>query len=286
VDLAAAFLLSLLGGYCFAYVWRATRFTTRRVDGHHLYFRAALCGALLFSIALALRIVLVGYFPAYRDFDSTLVEYVRPVLKVESGLALPELTRRAEWVVTAIYSLLLGAFCGPVSNVFTPRRWAQQRSIGAFYSFLLQTHQKSLPISLTLNTNKVYIGHVVAPLDPVREPVVVPLLPMLSGHRDAEGRLNVTTDYLAVYSALEHGRAMQLGLPAEWQSQFELAIRADEIVTAALFSPAIYAEFNPDWKQRIAQQNQTAPPQELIVHIQRPKFSGGASDIKVRRAAT
>jgi hypothetical protein len=58
------------------------------------------------------------------------------------------------------------------------------------------------------------------------------------------------------------------------------------IVTAALFSPAIYAEFNPDWKQRIAEQNQTAPPQELIVHIQRPKSSGGASDIKVRRTAT
>jgi hypothetical protein len=29
MDFAAAFLLSLLGGYCFAYVWRGTRFTTR-----------------------------------------------------------------------------------------------------------------------------------------------------------------------------------------------------------------------------------------------------------------
>jgi hypothetical protein len=47
-------------------------------------------------------------------------------------------------------------------------------------------------------------------------------------------------------------------------------IRADEIVTAALFSAAIYAEFNPNWKQRIAQQNQKAPPQELIVEIKRP----------------
>jgi hypothetical protein len=286
VDLAAVFLLSLLGGYCFAYVWRGTRFTTRRVDGHHLYFRAALCGAILFSIALALHIVLVGHFPAYRDFDSTLVEYVRPVLKVESGLALAELTRRAEWVVTAIYSLLLGAACGPVSNVFTPRRWAQQRSISALYMFLLQSRQESFPVSLTLKTSKVYIGHVVATLDPIREPVVVPFLPILSGHRDPEGRLNLTTDYEAVYSTLEHGRAMQLGLPADWPSQFALAIRADEIVTAARFSPAIYAEFNPDWKQRIAQQNQTAPAQELIVHIRRPKPSGDASNIKLRHAAT
>jgi hypothetical protein len=286
MDLAAAFLLSLLGGYCFAYVWRGTRFTTRRVDGHHLYFRAALCGALLFSIALALRIVLVGHFPAYRNFDSALVEYVRPVLKVESGLALPELTRRVEWVVTAIYSLLLGTVCGHVSNVFTPRGWAEHRSIGALYRFLLQARQESLPVSLTLNTSKVYIGLVVAAPDPVREPVVVPLLPILSGHRDPEGRLNLTTDYVAVYSALKHGRAMQLGLRADWLSQFALVIRADEIVTAALFSPAIYAELNPDWKQRIAEQNQTAPPQELIVHIRRPKPSGDASNIKLRHAAT
>lgn len=91
---------------------------------------------------------------------------------------------------------------------------------------------------------------------------------MLSGNRDSEGRLNPPTDYESVYSNLEHGRAAQLGLPADWPSQFELTIRVDDIVTAALFSPAIYAEFNPDWKQRIAQHNQNAPPpQELIVQI-------------------
>jgi len=86
--------------------------------------------------------------------------------------------------------------------------------------------------------------------------VIVPLLPMLSGQRDPEGRLNLTTDYEGIYSTLKHGRAMQLGLPADWLSQFELAIRADQIVTAALFSPTIYAEFNPDWKERINRRSQ------------------------------
>jgi hypothetical protein len=51
---------------------------------------------------------------------------------------------------------------------------------------------------------------------------------------------------------------MQLGLPADWPTQFAMAIRADEIVTAALFSPAIYAEFNPDWKERMNRRNQLA----------------------------
>jgi hypothetical protein len=254
MDLAAASALSLLGGYCFAYVWRGTKFTTRRVDGHHLYFRAALCGAILFAIALALRIVLIKHFPAYRDFDSALAEYIRPVLRKEPGLTLAERTRRLEWIVTAIYSLLFGAVSGPVSNVFTPRHWALQRSISAFYRFLLQAQRKYLAVSLTLNTGKVYIGLIVTPFDPLREPVVVPLLPVLSGYRDTEGRLNLTTDYGTVYSNLRHGRAAQLGLPTDWLSQFALCIRADEIITAALFSPAIYAEFNPDWKQQFSQQ--------------------------------
>lgn len=103
-----------------------------------------------------------------------------------------------------------------------------------------------------------YIGLVVAPLDLVQEPVVVPLLPILSGHRDPEGRLNLTTDYEAVYSTLEHGRAAQLGLPADWLCRFSLAVRADEIVTAAVFSPAIYTEFNPGWKECISRDNQPA----------------------------
>jgi hypothetical protein len=260
MDLAAVFLLSLLGGYCFAYVWRVTAFTTRRIEGHHLYFRAALCGAMFFSIALALRLALIRNFPAYQNFDLALVDYLRPALKEEPGLALAAQTRRVEWVVTTIYSLLLGTVCGAMLNHFTPRRWALRRSVSAFYNFLLEAQQESTPVSLTLNTGKVYIGFVVAALDPIREPVAVTMLPMLSGNRDAQGRLNLTTDYETVYSTLEHGRAAQLGLPADWPSQFELTIRADEIVTAAPFSPAVYAEFNPDWKQRINQRNQPGAP--------------------------
>jgi hypothetical protein len=174
MDLAAAFLLSLLGGYCFAYVWRVTAFTTKRIEGHHLYFQAALWGTMFFSIALALRLALIRNFPPYQDFELTLVDYLRPALRVEA-------------------------------------------------------------------------------LDPIREPVAVTLLPIFSGNRDAEGRLNLTTDYEALYSTLSRGRAAQLGLPSDWSSQFELTIRADQIVTAALFSAPIYAEFNPGWKQHSLQ---------------------------------
>ena len=57
--------------------------------------------------------------------------------------------------------------------------------------------------------------------------------------RDATGELTLTTDY-------------ELGCPPHWQSEFELQIRAEEIVSAAKFSLAIYAEFNREWRQQIA----------------------------------
>ena len=258
MDLTAVFLLSLLGGYCFACVWRVTAFTTRRIDGHHLYFRAALWGTMFFAIALALRLALIRNFPAYQYFELALLDYLRPALKEEPGLAVAGQTRRLEWVVTTIYSLMLGTVCSAMLNRFTPRQWALQRKVSSFYSFLLEAHKQAIPVSLTINSGKVYIGLVVEALDPSREPLAITLLPMFSGNRDAEGRLNLTTDYEALYSTLRRGRAAQLGLSADWLSVFELAIRVDDIVTASPFSAAIYSEFNPDWKERITRHNQQA----------------------------
>jgi hypothetical protein len=258
VDLPAVFLLSLLGGYCFAYVWRVTAFTTKRSEGHHLYFRAALWGTMFFTIALALRLALIRNFPAYQNFEAALVDYLRPALKDEPGLALAGQTRRLEWVVTTIYSLLLGALCSAMLNCFTPRQWALRRIVSSFYGFLLEAQQKAMPVSLTLNSGKVYIGLVVEALDPSREPVAIRLRPIFSGIRDTEGRLNLTTDYESLSATLSRGRAAQLGLPTDWSSQFDLAIRVDDIVTASPFSTAIYAEFNPEWKERIKPHNQPA----------------------------
>ncbi|HWM65952.1 MAG TPA: hypothetical protein VNO35_05160 [Steroidobacteraceae bacterium] len=93
--------------------------------------------------------------------------------------------------------------------------------------------------------------------------MAVTFLPRLSGNRDATGRLTLTTDYEALYLLLEAGRASQLGLPADWRSQIELQIRADEIVTAAVFSTAIYAEFNPNWKEQMSQPNRNPPTDQV-----------------------
>ena len=270
MDLAAVFLLSLLGGYYFASLWRLTAYSTRKVDGHHLYFRAAFCGAVFFGLALLLQFLALTYIPAYTRLDAALREYVEPALKAETGLTQDGQVRRAEWLISAAYSLALGPVFALLLNVFTPSLWALKRSLGALNRLLLEAQQQDMPVQLTLNTGKVYVGILVSITDPDREPDIVTILPMLSGYRDPQGRLVPTTDYNRVYAGLNAGEARTLGLPEDWISQFELGIRADTIVTATLFSPAVYAKFNPDWEQQIARQNQKPAPQELLVEIQRP----------------
>jgi hypothetical protein len=255
MDLAAVFLLSLLGGYFFAYLWKRTAYETRRAEGHHLYFRAAFCGVLLFATALCLRQCLLMLVSGYKTLDSSLVEYVTPVLKEENGVHAAELRVRAEWVLTSVYSLLIGPLAASVLNIVTPRWWALERSVGvgSLDRLLLNAQKAEMPVLLTLSSGKVYIGPVVSITDGAGTPTpTVTILPVFSGHRDGEGRMVLTTDYDKVYADLERGGAQQLGLPTDWQLHFHLAIRADTIVTASLFSPSIYARFTPNWREQLA----------------------------------
>ncbi len=259
MDLAAVFLLSLLGGYFFAYFWKRTAYTTLRLEGHHLYFRAAFFGVLLFAAAIAVRQGLLALVSGYKVFDDALVQYIKPALKEENGLGATELRSRAEWVVTAVYSLAIGPVAAWVLNLFTSRWWALESSLAGLDRLLLQAQLADMPVCLTLTTGKVYIGPVVSITDPNGMPMVT-LLPVYSGYRDAEGRMILTTDYDRVYADLERGGAAQLDLPTDWQSRFQLAIQAEMIVTAALFSPSVYAKFNPGWREQLAQPRGEVPP--------------------------
>jgi len=256
MDVTVVFVLPLIGGYCFAYLWHGISFGTKRAEGNHLYFRAAVCGAMLYVSALYARKEICSLFLACLNLDSVLVEYVRPALRVENGLQLATQKLRAEWVVTAAYSLVLG-ICGAISaNRFTPTPWALRRGFGTLDRLLLRSYLEGKSVSLTLRTGKVYVGRVAKCPNPLREPAAVTLFPRFSGNRDATGQMILTTDYDAVFSAFDEGRSAQRELPADWRSQIDLQIRTDEIVTAAIFLPTIFKEFNPNWRQQLSPRNQ------------------------------
>ena len=265
MDLAAVFLLSLIGGYFFAYWWRLTAYSTRRADGQHLYFRAALCGVILFAIALSMRRLLLP-IAGYSRFDAFLLQYVAPVLKDDAGSTHPlEQAHRAEWVVTALYSLVLAPIAAIVCNLVTPKRWAAHRSLGQLDNLLLRAQEQEEAVLVTLNTGKVYIGLVVSITDPDFNPPTITLLPMLSGFRDSKERMTLTTDYEAAYGSLATQNSAAANL-----TQFNLVIRADTIVSASQFSLSVYAKCHPDWRANIQQENRPPEPLEMLVHMKRP----------------
>jgi hypothetical protein len=247
MELAAAFILAILGGYAFACIWRLTAFRTQRSEGHHLHFRAAIWGAVWFVAAFVIRIYAQRWWPWYREFETTLSAYIEPALKK------PSHPRQVELVITAGYSLIVGPIFGALFNLFTPKAWSLQLSFSRLDKLLYQAQQSDMPVCVTLDTGKVYIGLVVSITDPDRHPPSITLFPMFSGTRDDLGRLVLTTDYEAVYRAFEvdQNKPRQFQLPDPWEQVFLVVIRAASIVTTTMFSPKILEEFNPNWRANI-----------------------------------
>lgn len=267
MDLAAVFILALIGGYAFTTLWRVTAYETKRAEGQHLYLRSALVGALLCALAFLIRLFALAYWPAYRDnVDAALIAFVEPMLKG------PHTAPQTHLVIAAIYSLPLGVLSALLLNTVLPQRWAIARGLSNLDRLLHDAQQRDMPVSVTLTNGKVYVGLVVRISDPDRPPPSIMLFPMLSGHRDAAGRFNITTDYARVYESLDEapGRLEDLGLPETWEPNFYLVLRADQIVSATMFSPAVYSEFNPGWRERMEMSDSPPPRQELLVEIKQP----------------
>ena len=264
MELATALALSLFGGYWFAVTWQFLSFSTRRSDGHHLHFRAALWGVVLFAIAFVLRIWARQKFPWFAEFDKVMVDYIKPLLAKDAN------ARQAELMLVAAYSMALGPLFGGFLNVFTSKKWTLERSLSGMDATLYSAQQIDMPVCVTLTSGKVYVGLVERITDPDRSPMTISLFPMYSGHRDDQGRLELTTDYEKVYRALdEEKKAEKLQLPEPWEQVFTMVIRAESIISATMFSPPILEEFNPDWRQGLIKKKSEKPPWRLRDHILR-----------------
>ncbi len=277
MDLAAVFILALLGGYAFFTRWHVTSFHAKRAEGQRLYLEAALIGARLFVLALVLHVVGMTYWDAYASgFGGAAMAAADSILEEPHG------TVQVHLVVAAVYSVPLGAALATLLNLRQPRELALRRSLSALDAYLRDAQLAEVPVAVTLTTGKVYIGYVMQITDPDRPPPAIVLLPVFSGHRDPAGRLTLTTDYLRFYEALsaDSDKAAELDLPEDWQSRFEIVLRADQIVSANMFSPTVYSEFNPGWRETIETRDRPPPRQEVLVEIkpshQRPWYRRGS----------
>ncbi len=147
------------------------------------------------------------------------------------------------WLATALASFVLAlpairlsnlAFDKNAASSYVIRRWGSELEKLLLVAF---ERYPSILISISLKTGKVYIGW------PAFEPPLletkteyIRLLPAISGYRNPpQMTLTLTTDYAAVYEAINDGDAPE-GLKA---SDFEVVIPTSEIVSANLYTPDI-----------------------------------------------
>ena len=114
-----------------------------------------------------------------------------------------------------------------------------------FELLLAYSVEANMPIMFTLSDRKVYVGWVVRAPNPVEVRKAIRMLPMLSGYRDSETLIvEFTTDYYDALQAIQGKEDSALEHLNE--SDFEIVIQQDAIISAHPFDLDAYQVFQPD----------------------------------------
>lgn len=236
MDTALLVVLPVVGGYIFASRWTVTKFVVDREDGHRLYFRAAFYGVFLFTVALLIRIILISYVDGYDAFEKSIAQLYRGTLKE------PDNHHQLDALTTSLFALTLGA------SFWVPFRWLPQRWLRYLYerairhdeieSLIAEAARRVVPVSITMENNKVYVGLVVETPDPRQHRKFLTVLPLMSGFRDsAAGRITFTTYYNRIYRKLPT-------LSTEIRVRdFRVALPMDKLQSLNMFDVVVYEEF-------------------------------------------
>jgi hypothetical protein len=249
MDIALLLILPVIGGYYFTNNWNVTHFRSAREEGHRLYFRAVLYGTVLFVIVYAVRALLITFAAPYVRFEILLEEFVAPLLKPDKdGFKLSAIA------ITSFYSLAVGVtFWKPLNYLF-PRDHFLKKAVqnNDFERLIHNAVEKDSPLCVTVENQKVYVGFVVKTTDPSQDRKTLGILPVMSGYRRADGRMQFTTFYSDVYEEIERGGKGRLAhLTPE---DFEIVIPVDKIASANMFDILAYEEFGRKSQTRGKQQ--------------------------------
>lgn len=233
----ALLLLPLVGGYLFSQTWYPTKFKSSKEDGHRLYFRSAFYAAILFAVAMVLRFLLLklGFYRSFEDLLQTIaVHYVAsdPMPTFSLG-------------VTSIYSLGLGFVSGYALNFVTSRDLSVFRSIADddFERLLHDAIDLDLPISATMENDKVYIGFVLTTSDVLRGRMSFTILPLISGYRDERRELVMTTFYGDAYEQMSERKMDDTNLTPD---DFRIVLPKSKIQSVNLFDLTVYEMFKQE----------------------------------------
>jgi len=149
------------------------------------------------------------------------------------------------YVGTFLLAIALALLVGALINWRWPRQRAIRRAVerhcGGLLTLLQDAAVRGLPVSLTMNNRKVYIGFIVAPPSP-KYPYTK-ILPTVSGHRDTDTlSLSLDTPYWHVYEDLRQrilrGEVVGLGVP-----DFGIVLPISHVCSANLFDGGAYERY-------------------------------------------
>ena len=244
MDTVLLFALPLVGGLIFCSEWNRTRWLVAREEGHRLYFRAVLYGALIFATVAFARQWFESQFPSMASLEASIKTSIKPMAKdPASADALADLS------ITCFVAMLAGWPLAKLLNLLFRRNYWLRRAIrkDALEAFLLDAADREFPIEATMDSGKVYVGYVVAGFDPATSRKVIKLLPLMSGYRKVEThKVTFTTFYLQLYgSNFAANRTVELPAPLDHlrPEDFITVLPADRIGSCRLFDTTAYLEF-------------------------------------------
>lgn len=246
MEAAVLFALPLVGGLIFCSTWNVTRWLVAREEGHRLYFRAVLFGAILFVVVAILHYLAEHNFALYKTTANLVKGFITPLAKeTKSATAVADLS------IICFFAMLAGWPLALLLNLGFRKEYWLRRAIKEddLESFLLDAAETESSIAITMDDRKVYVGYVVEGYDPAIGRKCIFLLPLMSGYRDQNThKVNFTTFYTYLYGSTSVAGADQkrpLPEPLSHLSakDFITIIPTDRIVSYRLFDAPAYLEF-------------------------------------------
>mgnify|MGYP003149222041 FL=1 len=129
-------------------------------------------------------------------------------------------------------------------NTNLHRAW----STDDFSSLIAYVTREILPIAITLENRKVYVGLVARSAEPQHDSAHITLLPLFSGHRDEHDlAMKLTNTYTEVFDVISDATETDVEIDIESLKNFYLIAPLDRIDIAHVFNYELY--------ERISDQN-------------------------------
>lgn len=229
-------LLPLVGGYFFVKNCLLTSYQVAREAGHRLYFRAIFAGIVLLFVAILVRATLASLFEFYSSLEFFVASLAAPIVAGDMG-------NNPAILAVSIYALLLGISVWYPLNKCLPRsrllEWAIRDN--DVECLLWEAASRSMPVAVTMENRKVYVGFLTTAVDPSQSRRTLSLLPLRSGYRDVtDGTLKFTTNYYRLY---EDAVGHKDRLPDLVIGDFEIVLPMDRMQSINLFDLEAYEEF-------------------------------------------